>query len=295
MRRASLYRFILAAAALCQNANATVTTIDDAQRRVSLDKPAQRIISLAPHATELLFAAGAGSKVVGVSEYSNYPEQAQKISSVGNIFAFDLERLISLKPDLVVVWGTGNAKLLSNKLRDHHITVFESEPHDFETIATSLERLATLAGTETTGNAAAMQFRARLQSLRDTYTPRENQKYLSVFYQVWRKPLMTLNDQHLVSSAIRLCGGKNIFGAMKEISPTVNTEAVLSANPQVIFASTGENQDTLADWLQFRGLYAVKKSNLFTINGDWISRAGPRILDATEALCKHLALVRNKM
>lgn len=276
-------------------ANAAVTTLDDAQRRITLNKPAQRIISLAPHATELLFAAGAGPLIVGVSEYSDYPEQAKKIASIGNIFALDLERVIALKPDLVVVWGTGNAKLLSNKLRDNHITVFESEPHNFETIATSMERLAILTGTEPIGKVAATKFRNRLESLRQTYKLTEGQKYVRVFYQVWRKPLMTLNDQHLVSSAIRLCGGQNIFAGMKEISPTISVEAVLSSNPHAIIASSGEKQDVLADWLQFPGLMAVNKANLFTINGDWMNRSGPRILDGTEALCKHLTTVRNKL
>ncbi|MDO8178345.1 MAG: cobalamin-binding protein [Undibacterium sp.] len=276
-------------------ANATVTTLDDAQRRITLNKPAQRIISLAPHATELLFAAGAGPLIVGVSEYSDYPEQAKKIASIGNIFALDLERVIALKPDLVVVWGTGNAKLLSNKLRDNHITVFESEPHNFETIATSMERLAILTGTEPIGKVAATKFRNRLESLRQTYKLTEGQKYVRVFYQVWRKPLMTLNDQHLVSSAIRLCGGQNIFAGMKEISPTISVEAVLSSNPHAIIASSGEKQDVLADWLQFPGLLAVNKANLFTINGDWMNRSGPRILDGTEVLCKNLTKVRTTL
>ncbi|MBC7404741.1 MAG: cobalamin-binding protein [Cytophaga sp.] len=275
--------------------DAAVTSVDDSQRRITLNKPAQRIISLAPHATELLFAAGAGSQIVGVSDYSDYPDQAKKITSVGNIFALDLERVIALKPDLVVVWGTGNAKLLTSKLRENHVTVFESEPHDFEAIASSMERLATLTGTTAIGFAAAEKFRTRLASLRQNYKLKDTQKYISVFYQVWRKPLITLNDQHLVSQAIHLCGGKNIFGNMKEISPTISVESVLSQNPQVIIASTGEKQDVLADWLQFPGLLAVSKNNLFTVEGDWINRSGPRILDGTEVLCQRLANVRNKL
>jgi iron complex transport system substrate-binding protein len=280
---------------IAYTAAATVTTIDDSQRKITLDKPAQRIISLAPHATELLFAVGAGAKIVGVSDYSDYPEQAKKIPSVGNIFALDLERVIALKPDLVVVWGTGNAKLLSSKLRDNHITVFESEPHDFETIATSLERLAVVTGTEETGKAAAIKFRTRLETLRQTYQLKQGQKTVSVFYQIWQKPLMTLNDQHLVSSAIRLCGGTNIFGNLKEISPTVNLEAVLSLNPQAIIASSGEKQNILAVWSQFPQMLAAKRNNLFIIEGDWINRSGPRILDGVESLCKNLNIARSRL
>lgn len=292
-----LYRnlgLFLAALLLCQAGTATVTTIDDAQRSVTLNKPAQRIISLAPHTTELLFEAGAGHLLVGVSEYSDYPEQAKKIPSVGNIFALDLERMLALKPDLVLVWGTGNAKQLASKLRDHHIKVFESEPHDFETVASSLERLGILAGTEASGKAAATRFRKRLETLRNSYRVKDAREVLSVFYQVWSKPLMTVNDQQFVSAAMTLCGGKNIFGDLKEISPTVNAEAVLAANPQVIITTTGETQDTLAQWLPFSGMTAVRKGNLFTLPGDWMNRAGPRILDGTEALCKHLSSARRK-
>lgn len=294
MQLVRLCSLFFSCALLCNFANATVTALDDSQRSVSLSKPAQRIISLAPHATELLFAVGAGAQVVGVSEYSDYPEQAKKIASVGNIFALDLERIIALRPDLVVVWGTGNAKLIVNKLRDNHVAVFESEPLDFETIATSMERLSVLTGTQASGQEAAKKFRLRLESLRSTYKLNEGQKNLSVFYQVWRKPLMTLNDQHVISSAIRLCGGVNVFGSMKEISPTVNFESVLSRNPQVIIASSGEKQDVLTEWRQFPRLAAVSKDNLFVIKGDWITRSGPRILDGVEELCKGLQGARKK-
>jgi iron complex transport system substrate-binding protein len=285
---------LLSGLTAASTANASVTVLDDARHSVTLSKPAQRIISLAPHATELLFQAGAGHLIVAVSDYSDYPEAAKKIISVGSILATDLERLIALKPDLVVLWGTGNAKLLASKLRNHHVTVYESEPRDFETIASSLERLAHLAGTDATGKIAANNFRERLNFLTKKYQLKDREKPLSVFYQIWSKPLMTLNDQHLVSSAIRLCGGKNIFGTLKEISPTVSTEAVLAANPQVIISSSGEQQDSLLDWRRFPHIDAVKKANLFTIKEDLLNRSGPRVLDGTETLCQVLAATRNK-
>lgn len=287
----SLLLLVLTAAS---TANASITVLDDARLSVTLSKPAQRIVSLAPHATELLFQAGAGHLIVAVSDYSDYPEAAKKIISVGSIFAPDMERLIALKPDLVVVWGTGNAKLLADNLRDHHVTVFESEPRNFETIASSLERLAHLAGTDATGKIAANNFRERLNFLTKKYQLKGTEKPLSVFYQIWAKPLMSLNDQHLVSSAIRLCGGKNIFGALKEISPTVSTEAVITANPQVIITSSGEQQDSLLDWRRFPHVDAVKKAKLFSIKGDLLNRSGPRVLDGTETLCQALAMARNK-
>ncbi|MBI3285776.1 MAG: cobalamin-binding protein [Burkholderiales bacterium] len=281
----------LALALLSGAASAEISVQDDGGRTVALAQPARRIVSLAPHATELLFEAGAGAAIVGVSEYSDYPAAAKKIASVGNIFALDLERLLALKPDLVVVWGTGNARQLVEKLRSNHVTVFESEPRNYEMVASSITRLATLAGTETAGQAAAARFRARLETLRSAY--RTKSAPVSVFYQVWNKPLMTLNDEHMVSAAIRLCGGKNIFGKLKEISPSVTAEAVLAANPDAIITG-GEDTGALAGWRQYASLSAVKQNHLYAVKSDWLNRAGPRILDGTEALCKHLADARNK-
>ncbi|MFZ6844330.1 cobalamin-binding protein [Undibacterium sp. RuTC16W] len=277
-----------------QFSHASVSVTDDAQRKITLTKPAQRIISLAPHTTELLFEAGAGALIVGVSDYSDYPEAAKKIVPIGNVFALDLERIIALRPDLIVIWGTGNAKTLANKLRDTAIPVFESEPHHYEDIASSIERLAILTGNAETGKIAAEKFRHRLEKLRQTYLLTEKQKTVSVFYQIARKPLMTLNDQHMVSAAIRLCGGQNIFGSLKEISPTVTAEAVLVANPDVIITGSSDKQDVFADWRQFSNMTAIKKDHLFTVKGDWLNRSGPRILDGTEMLCKHLATARTK-
>jgi iron complex transport system substrate-binding protein len=277
--------------AFCATASATITVVDDAQRSVILPAPARRIVSLAPHATEMLFAAGAGASIVGVTQFSDYPIEAKRIPSVGSGVSLDLERIIALKPDLVVGWNNGTAATQLARLEPLGIPVYKSEPYDFAAIALSLERLAHLAGTDATGRAAADAFRARLKRLRDTY---QNRRTVTVFYQIWRSPLMTLNGTHLVSSALKLCGGENIFGALPQLAPTVSIEAVLKANPEAIIASSGEQDDVLAAWRRFPTLKAVARGNLLTIDGELINRAGPRILDGTEALCKQLDAVRNK-
>ncbi|MBC3874362.1 cobalamin-binding protein [Undibacterium flavidum] len=276
-------------------AQADVKVIDDGQRTVSLAQPAKRIISLAPHVTEMIFAAGAGQFLIGVSDYSDYPEQAKKIPSVGNIFALDLERLLALKPDLVIIWGTGNAKHLAKKLRDNKVTVFESEPHTFEDIASSLERIAVLSGTEAIGNIAAKQFRERLQSLSSNYRLKDKETAISVFHQMVKSPLMTVNQEHFISKMITLCGGRNVFAELKDISSTITVEALLAANPELIFSSGKDNLKLLKDWEGFPTLQAVKKQNLYSIPGDWLHRAGPRVLDATEQLCKDIAETRKKI
>ena len=200
---------------------------------------------------------------------------------------------MAFKPDLVVIWGTGNARALANKLRGQHITVFESEPRNFEMVATSIERLSILAGTETIGKSTASGFRTRLEDLRKTYRQPDASNPIRVFYQVWNKPLMTLNDEHMISAAIRLCGGSNVFGKLKELSPTITIEALLASNPDVIVTG-GENTDALNEWRQFKALTAVKQNRLIAIPADLLNRAGPRILDGTEALCKQLAVARGK-
>lgn len=296
LRRASA-RGLLAAAAtavlyFCATpASAAVSVMDDARHVVTLQAPAHRIISLSPHATELLFAIGAGPHVVGVIEYSNYPPEAIRIPSVGSSTALDLERIIALKPDLIVNWGSGNPAAQIAKLRAAGIPVFNSEPRDFETIASSMERLAQLAGTGTIGKSAAENFRMRLKKLATAYQQRPA---VTVFYQIWREPLMTLNDAHIVSAAIRLCGGRNVFGKLPQLAPTVSTEAVLKANPDVIISGSGAEDDGLSRWRRFPTLNAVAHENLFAINSDLLTRAAPRILDGTEMLCKDLDVARSK-
>lgn len=268
-----------------------ISVVDDANRTVTLASHARRIVSLAPHATEMLFAAGAGSRIVGVTEFSDFPPEARRIPSVGSGLSLDLERIIQLKPDLIVGWNNGSAATQLARLESLGIPVFKTEPYDFPSIATAIERLAQLTGTEETGRATADTFRARLRTLQDTYQQRRK---IAVFYQIWRTPLMTLNGKHLVSSALELCGGTNIFASLPQLAPTVSVEAVLKANPEAIIASTGEQDDVLAIWLRFPSLKATARGNLMTVDGNLLNRSGPRILDGTEALCKQIDTARSK-
>lgn len=270
---------------------AAVSAVDDTQLTVTLPNPARRIISLAPHTTEMLFAAGAGAYVVGVTEYSDYPPEAKRIASVGSGLTLDLERIVQLKPDLIVGWNNGSAASQLAKLDTLGIPVFKSEPHGFSAIASSLERLAHLAGTDAAGQAAATSFRAHLQRLESTYRQRPA---LKVFYQIWRSPLMTLNDDTTPSAALHLCGAENIFGKLPQLAPTVSIEAVLKADPDVVIASTGEQDDVFGTWRRFPKLKAVARGNLLLVDGGLLNRSGPRILDGTETLCRQLDAVRNK-
>lgn len=279
---------VLTLVSMCAQAAAR-TVIDDAGYSVRLTQPARRIISLAPHATELLFAAGAGERLVGVSDYSNYPPAAKKIPSVGGAAALDIERIAALKPDLIVVWHNGNSASQIARLRSLNIALFESEPRDYAMIATSLERLAALAGTEPIGDAAARDFRTRLQTLTSIYRQRTP---ITVFYQIWGAPLMTLNGGHIVSAAIRLCSGVNVFEKLPQLAPVISTEAVLQADPQVII-SGGSDAAALSQWRRFTTLRAVRQHGLVNLDADSLTRPSPRILDGTEQLCRALDAVRH--
>lgn len=266
---------------------------DDAGRVVVLAQPARRIVSLAPHLTELLFAAGAGRQVVGTVEYSNYPPEARQVARIGDSAQLDLERIVALKPDLVVVWRDGNAQRQLEKLLHLGIPVFYNEPRRLADIARSIEQLGRLAGTDELARPAAGAFLARAAALRRRYAGRDP---VRLFFQIWDQPLMTINGEHLISDVIRMCGGQNVFGDLGPLTPKISVEAVLAADPEAIGGGSAEagRVGNLNAWKRWSRLTAVVRGNLFLIDSDLISRNTPRILDAAEQLCEHLAAARSR-
>jgi iron complex transport system substrate-binding protein len=272
------------------SSHAAISVVDDSGVTIRLSSPAQRIISLAPHTTELLFAAGAGKSIVAVTAWSDYPPQAKNIPSVGSATELDVERIIKLQPDLVVAWKNGNKPRQIAHLRKFGIQVFESEPKTLDEIANSIKKLSMLAGTEKIGEQQALAFQQKIQVLKNKYQHAAEVRY---FYQIWQKPLMTLNGEHLISQALKICGGKNIFSELVPTAPTVNSESVIQKNPEVIFMSSEEkNANSL--WQSFPNMMAVSRNNLFTFNGSIMNRAGPRMAEATEQLCEKLELARQR-
>ena len=270
----------------CAIAHAEISVVDDSGRRVTLSSPASRIVSLAPHATELLFVAGAGKRVIGVSSGSDYPSEASQRPSTGNSSRVDIERITLLKPDLVIAWTSGNNPRQIAQLRQQGYAVFESEPRRFEDIATTLERLGTLTGS-TDGRNAAAEFRRSLALLGERYQRRTP---VTVFYQIWPSPLMTLNGQHLVSQALNLCGARNVFGGLPQLAPTVSREAVVSANPDAILIS--DESGGFERWVNLTSLKAVRQQHLFKVNGKLLNRPTPRMLTAVSDLCEQIDTVR---
>lgn len=275
-------------------AQAAITVRDDAGNSVTLARPAQRVIAMAPHITELLFAAGGGDRVVGAMNYSDYPEAAKRVPLVGSDAQIDLERVAALRPDLLVVWQTGNTERQLSQLKSLNIPIFYSEPKKLDEVATSLTRLGQLMGTDAAAQAqaAARDYRQKLAGLTAAYAQRPQ---VRVFYQIWEKPLFTLNGEHIVSDALRVCGGVNVFAGMKVTAPSVGTEAVLQENPEAIVGGERhDGQSGINIWKPYQGMLAVRRGNLFMLDGELLVRATPRIADGIAVLCDRLETARRR-
>lgn len=273
--------------------HAEIVVRDDTGATVRLATPASRIVSLAPHVTETLFAAGAGARIVGVVDYSDFPPAAQQLPRVGGYSKLDLEAIAVLKPDLAVGWASGNSPAHIEKLRALGIPVYLVQPERIDDVAANLERYGALAGTAAVARGAAASFRNRLAELRKKYG---TQPKVRVFYQIWKQPLTTVGGGQVISDAIRLCGGENVFADLKPLAPKISIEAVLAADPEVIIASgMGESRpEWVDDWRQWANLTAVKRDNLFFIPPDLIQRHTPRLAEGAARLCEQLETVRGR-
>ncbi|GJI99424.1 cobalamin-binding protein [Duganella caerulea] len=280
---------VLTALAMAADASAAITVRDDDGNAVTLQKPAQRVIAMAPHVTELLYAAGGGDKIVGAVTYSDYPEAAKKLPRIGDNRQVDMERIIAMKPDLIVIWMHGSSERQIETLRQLNIPMFHSEPTKLEGIADNVQRLGQLMGTESVAQPAAAEIRQKFAALSKQYS---NRPPVRMFYQVWDKPLYTLNGVSIVSDAMRLCGGVNIFADLKVTAPVVSNEAVLQADPEAIFGTSEKNYGGVNLWRPYTTMKAVRNDNLFTLDGELLNRAGPRMVAGTAALCEKLELAR---
>jgi iron complex transport system substrate-binding protein len=259
---------------------------------VTLAAPAQRIVSLAPHATELLFAAGGGARVIGVSETSDWPPAARTLPRVGDARSIDLERIIALNPDLIVTWPyTAPGEV--DRLRARGLAVFTTDPKTIDGIAADLERLGALLGTQARTKAMAAELRTRIAQQRRASA---GKRTLSVFYEIWPSPLFTIGGTHLISQAIEACGATNVFASLTLPAPTVSVEAVLAAKPEVIVAAAdnGLRPDWLEEWRRWPALPAVAQGNLAVVDGNLLHRPGPRFLEGVEQLCTVLDTARQR-
>ncbi|MEQ6918428.1 cobalamin-binding protein [Halomonas aquatica] len=272
---------------------AEVCAIDDADHEVCLAAPAERIVALSPSITELLYAAGAGERLVGTVGFSDYPPAAIELPRVGSHERLDLEALLVLEPDLVVAWISGNPREQLDRLRRLGIPLFLSETRDFEGVADSLERLGRLAGSEASAAATAAAFREDTRALRAQYRAASP---VPVFYQVWEQPLMTINGEHWISQALALCGGENVFAEASAGVPRVGIESVLARDPEAILTGGAGSPESpwLESWRDHARMTAVRRDNLFVVDPSLVQRATPRLLEGTRKICEHLEVARDR-
>ena len=282
---------VLSLVSLTASAEVQLTGADGVS--VTLKAPAQRIVNLSPDFSELLYDLGAGDTLVGTIEYSNYPEAAKRVPRIGDGFHVDVEKVVALKPDLVLAWQGGTPQALIAKLRSLDLPVLAIGTHELTDIAANLETLGRATGHEAEAAKAAGAFRERLAALQDSYA---QVAPIRVFYEISEQPLYTVGGAQSISRLLRLCGGHNVFADLGELAPVVGLEAVLARDPQAIVTSDGEGEDTavgrLKHWQQWPQLSAVRYQNLYVVDDDWMSRATPRILDAGKQLCEDLDKAR---
>lgn len=267
-----------------------VSATDDSGQVLRLAQPARRVIALGPHLTEQVFALGAGSQLVGVSRFSNYPPEATRLPVVGDAVAIHLEQIAALKPDLILVWRSGFPERARAPLKALGVPVFDSEIRTVEQLARSLRALGALLGHAQAGEQQARRLTEDWARLRQSYAGRPP---VRVFYQLWHQPLMTINHEHLISQAIGACGGVNVFGDLPAFTPTVSWEAAVQRNPQVIaMAGAASDHPELGQWPRFGQVEAVRAKRFALIDGDLIGRMGPRFVQGARRLCEAIDAAR---
>lgn len=252
---------------------------------------ATRIVSLAPHLTELTFAAGAGDRLVGTVEYSDFPAAARQIPRLGDAFQVDLERLLAARPDLVLAWASGTRDSLVTRLRELGLNVVTISTFDIEDVGSALREIGTLAGTQGVARATAQEFDLSIATLRAEYAAAAP---VSVFIQIDDRPLYTVNGRQLISQVVALCGGRNVFADLGQLAPAIGIEAVLAANPQVIVSTDDSGDAAIRVWESWPGIEAVRRGNLFTLRADDIARPTPRLVQGIRAVCSVLDEARQR-
>lgn len=251
----------------------------------------ERIVTLAPHLAELVYAAGAGERLAAVSAYSDYPAEVTSLPVVSDAFNVDQEQLALIRPDLLLAWQSGNAAHIVESLRQRGYRVEVIRTQSLADIAAALRRIGRLAGTAAAAEEAAAAFESELADLQ---TGAEGTVPLRAFYQVSARPLYTVNGDHYISELLGLCGAKNIFADLRELAPLVSEEAVLARDPQVMLAAD-VGDDPFAPWRRWPQLAANRTGSHYTVSADLIGRPTPRVIEAGRQLCARLALARARL
>lgn len=266
---------------------------DDTGATVRLRSAECRIVSLAPGTTAMLFAAGAGHCLIGTIAHSHEPAEAARIPVIGDAETLDFERLVAMRPSVVVVAVDVVQRMRIDRIRSLGIPVYQVHVTQLAGMAGSVRRLGLLAGTGPAADAAAASLDRELQALRTRHQGRER---VRVLYQIWDRPIYTVGGRHVITDALRLCGATNIFEELGTAAPAVTRESVLARNPQLIIASApaGPAGEWLNEWRHFPSLSAAKNGRLVAYTDERIDRMGPSVIAATADLCALIDRARDR-
>jgi iron complex transport system substrate-binding protein len=270
-------------------AAAAIELKDDIGATIRLDRPAQSVIALAPHLTELVYAVGGGDSLAGVVRGSDWPREAAAVTQVGDSGGLDFERIVALQPDLVLAWGSGTRAADIERLHSLGIRVLILEPRRLADIPRHLQMLGILLDRRDAADAATDAFAARMDELRGRHG---SARSVSVMFEIWHRPIITVNGQHIISDVIALCGGRNVFADLPFLAGEVSPEMVLAADPDAILVGSEAADAGPQGWENFGFLRAVRSRQVFSVPADLIARQTPRILDAAERICAVLEEVR---
>ena len=246
------------------------------------DAPAERVVTFAPHLSEMMFAIGAGEQLVGVSAWSNFPREVLDLPEVGDAFTVDQEQLALLDPDLLLVWESGMPAHVVDELQNRGYRVESIRTRSLADVATAMLRLGELTGQLEKAEVAAGQFTGALDELSEEYRDAEP---ITVFFQITARPLYTVNREHFISEIISLCGGRNVFDDLEDMAPSVAVEAVLDRDPEVMLAGANLGDNAFEEWARWPELAANRYGNQFLLPDEIIGRPVPRLAAAGRSVC----------
>ena len=270
-----------------------ITFTDALGNKVVLTNSAQRIVSLAPSITEILFEIGAGGQVVGRTDYCNYPAEVLSLPSIGGFSAesISLESIIALEPDLVIGGSIYQAEIIK-ALQEAGIPAFVSQPASLAEIKDSLSLFGQITGRADEAAAVADEMQARIDAVTQAVSSVPADQRPAVFYEVWHEPLMSANGKTVVGELIELAGGVNIFAGLPDEYPTVSVEQIVEVDPKFIIGPSSHSDQLTTEMIGARegwgDMYAVKNNAIYIVDGDIVSRYSPRIVIVLEQFAKIL-------
>ncbi|WLH35026.1 cobalamin-binding protein [Pseudomonas sp. FP2196] len=245
--------------------------------------PALRVVSLAPSLSEIVVELDSADLLIGVLDAGERPAAIANVPSVGRYGQLDMERLLSLKPDLLLLWPGSVGPAQRDQLKRLNIPTYVAEPHSLEQLSGQIEAISSQLGRPERGMKLAADLRNKLGDLRQRY---RRDVPLKVFYQVWDNPLYTVGGGQIISDALEVCGARNVFGDLSLPAPQVSTEAVLQRDPEVILAG---DQAQLEAWKAWPQVAAVRQGKLLLVTDKGLERPSGQMIDATAKLCQVIA------